>query len=160
MRNACERRTWFLGVRPIVAYVDAAGCGHLGVTIYADGAEFVFSSHFPEWMAGENCDIYDLEITSTLYGLCVGAELFPGRSVILCCANRGSAQTLVRGACKTEFAMMACATFWTVAAPNGIPVWIEEVAGKLNPPDPLQGIASCVKSELILVRKLARYPIF
>ena len=160
MRNACERRTWFLGVRPIVAYVDAAGCGHLGVTIYADGAEFVFSSHFPEWMAGENCDIYDLEITATLYGLFVGAELFPDRSVILCCDNRGATQTLVRGACKTEFAMMACATFRTVAAPNGIPVRIEEVAGKLNHADsPSRDCVMC-KTELILVRKLARYPIF
>ena len=160
LRNASERRTWFLGVRPIVAYVDAAGCGHLGVTISADDPEFAFSSHCPEWMTAENCDIYDLEITAPLYGLCVGAELFPDRSVIVCCDNRGATQTLVRGACKTEFAMMACATFWTVAASSGIPVRVEEVAGNSTTRTPPQGIASCVKTELILVIKLSRYPIF
>ena len=121
LRNASERRTWFRGARPIVVYDDAAGFGHLGVAIYADGTEFVYSPHCPEWMADAHCDIYDLEIAAALFGLCVVAEFCPDRSVTMCRDNRGSTQTLARGACKTEFAMMACATFWNLAESKGIP---------------------------------------
>ena len=100
----------------------------------------MYSSHCTGRISAAKCGIYDLEITATSFGLCVVAEYFPDRSVILRCDNRGATQTLVRGACKTEFSTMACATFWNLATPNGIPVWIEEVAGKLNHADPLKGL--------------------
>ena len=75
LRNASERRTWFHGPKPIVAYVDAAGCGHIGAVIYADGERRAFPSHIPEWMEAEKCDIYDME-------MCASLRLMPGGRVL------------------------------------------------------------------------------
>ena len=44
--------------RPAAAYVDAAGCGHLGVVLFVDDQRLVFSTHIPEWMAREKCGIF------------------------------------------------------------------------------------------------------
>ena len=73
--------------------------------------------------------------TLRMFGLAVAAELFPGMAVLLCCDNKGAVQTLCRGTCRTELGRMLCATFWTLAATYSIPVWIESVAGALNPSD-------------------------
>ena len=134
LRSATERRTWFHGTRPIVVYVDAACCGHLGVVVYADGEQSVYSSHCPGWLAG--ADIYALEMRANLFGLAVAIEEFPGRAVLLCSDNLGATQTLIRGACRAATSGRMSAVFWNLAGTNATPVWIDEVAGKLNPPDP------------------------
>ena len=111
LRGMAERRTWFHGPRPVVVYVDAAGCGHLGVIIFVGGSSSTFSTRIPERMIDAGAGIYDMEAMASLYGLCVVAELYPDRAVILCCDNRGANQTLVRGACKSPFSRMSCAAF-------------------------------------------------
>ena len=136
LRNACGRRTWFRGPRPAVVYVDAAGCGHLGAVVYVDDERYIYPTHAPGRMATAQCDIYDYEMCTSLFGLCIAVEFLPGRAVILCGDNRGASQTLVRGACRSAFTRMTCAAFWSLAAPTGTPVWIEEVLGALNPSDP------------------------
>lgn len=81
LRCPDERRTWFQGIRPVVVYTDAAGCGHLGTVIF-DGDERVgFSTHSPGWM--HECGIYDLEMCDSFYGMCLADVLFPERSIIL-----------------------------------------------------------------------------
>ena len=66
------------GPRPVVVYVDAAGCGHIGAHMFAGGQEFVFSSHGPGWLSDVETGIYDREIAARFFGLSLGAELFPG----------------------------------------------------------------------------------
>ena len=134
--NMSERRTWFHGPSPSVVYVDAAGCGHLGAVIFLDQAVMTFSTHIPEWMHKAECGIYDMEVMASLFGLCLCSEICPERSVLLCCDNRGATQTLVRGARKSKFSKMSCAAFWCLAAALGIPVWVEDVPGKINIADP------------------------
>ena len=59
-------------------YVDAAGFGHHGITLYVDGARATFPTHCPEWMTDP--DIYDLEMRAFLFGLRIAAELKPRRA--------------------------------------------------------------------------------
>ena len=136
LRTVSERRTMAQVPRPVAIYVDAAGCGHLGAVVFIDGEEIVFSSHTPERMAQNNDDVYDYEMAASLFGVSLAAELRPGRTVILCGENKGASQTLVRGSCKTDTGRMICASVWTIAATFSIPLWIESVAGTLNPSDP------------------------
>ena len=136
LRSMSERRTWFHGPSPAVVYVDAAGCGHLGAVIFLDDTTMTFSTHIPEWMHTAQRGLYDMEVMASLIGLSLCAEICPERSVLLRCDNRGATQTLVRGACKSEFPKMSCAAFWSLAAALGIPVWIEDVPGKINIADP------------------------
>ena len=83
LRNAAGRRAWFHGPRPIVVYVDAAGCGHLGIVIYVGGVQRVCSTHIPERMTNAKCDIYEMEMCASLYGLCWAAEEFADRAALL-----------------------------------------------------------------------------
>ena len=83
LRSCAERRTWFHGARPVVVYVDAAGCGHLGATVFVDGEQYTFSTHVPEWPAESPGDIYDFEMCASLFGLCIVAGFLPNRTVIL-----------------------------------------------------------------------------
>ena len=71
----------------------------------------------------------------SVFGLMIAVECFPGRSILLCGDNMGARQALSRGSCKTDLGRSLCAVFWTVAAAFSSPVWIEEVAGVLNPSD-------------------------
>ena len=147
LRNAAGRRTWFRGPKPVVVYVDAAGCGHIGDVVYVDDERHVFSSHIPEWMEAGQCDIYDMEMCASMLGLCLVAESWPGRPAILRCDNRGATQTLVRGACRSPLSQKTCAAFWCLAASKSVPVWIEDVPGVLNPTDPpSRGCPRCGKS--------------
>ena len=136
LRTVSERRTMVQGPLPVVIYVGAAGCGHLGAVVFMDGQERVFSTHSPEWMAEDNDDIYDYEMAESLVGVSLASELCPGRTVILCGDNMGASQTLVRGSCKTSTGGTMCAFVWTIAATLSVPLWIESVAGTLNPSDP------------------------
>ena len=146
LRMSTDRRTWFHGPKPVAVYVDAAGCGHLGVTIYADGQVLTFPTRIPWRMIEAACDIFDMEMCACLYGVRIVADLIPNRAVLLCCANRGATGALGRGACRSEFSLKICDVFWNLAASKMIPAWIEEVAGKLNPSDPLPGAVLCGNS--------------
>ena len=117
-----ERRTWFHGPRPVVVYVDAAGCGNLVVVIFVGGSRSRFPAHIPEWAITAVSGIYDMEAMAPLYGLCIAAELFPDHSVILCCDNSGATQTHVWGSCKSPFSRMSRAAFWCLGASLGTPV--------------------------------------
>ena len=136
IRSCSEKKTLARGPRPVVVYVDAAGCGHLGAAVYLDGEVFTFSSHCPEWMVAEAACIFELENTSALFGLAVFAVLAPGRCAILRGDNMAAGETLVRGSSRTAVGRMICGSFWSMAAPFSIPVWIGTVAGTLNPIEP------------------------
>ena len=90
-------------------YVDATGRGHLGVVVYADGVQSVYSSHCTGWM--KVSDIYDLEMCANLGGLAVAEEYHPGRAIIMRSDNRGATQTLIRGARHSQFSRMTCDAF-------------------------------------------------
>ena len=66
LRKVSAMRTMTPGPRPVLVYTDAAGCGHLGVVLYVDGEALFFSSHSPGWMVDAQCDIYDLEMASSV----------------------------------------------------------------------------------------------
>ena len=83
LRNAAPRRLRAYGPRPFLIYSDAAGPGHLGVTLFADGVKHVFPTHLPEWMAGPDGMIEDFEMAGILYGMCIAAELDTERAVII-----------------------------------------------------------------------------
>ena len=136
IRNAIPRTIPSARQRPIVAYSDAAGCGHIGVVIYVDGIQRTFSSHLPEWFTREETGILEFEMCGAFYALCIAATFDPKRTIILCCDNEGVNGSLKRGACKTVFARALCSAFWNMAASNGTHVWIEHVKGPLNPADP------------------------
>lgn len=140
------RRSWFHGPKPVVAYVDAAGCVRLGVTIFSADQVSTFPIHIPGRLIQSECDIFDMEMRACLFEMCIAAELFPNRCALLRCDNRGATGTLVRGACWPTISLGICAAFWALAASRMIPVWIEEVPGKLNPADPLPGIAPFANS--------------
>ena len=114
LKNPTGRRTWFHGQKPIVVYTDAAGCGHMGAVIFDGEETLVFPTHVPEWMNGR--DIYDIEMRASFYGLRLAAGFYPERPLIFCGCNRGTVQTLVRGAFRATVASHMCATFWNVAA--------------------------------------------
>ena len=59
-----------------------------------------------------------------------------GPSCLAQTTDGGATQTLARGAFRAAKSMRLCATFWNLAGANATPVWIEDVAGRLNPPDP------------------------
>ena len=104
--------------------------------IYAGGVCRAFSSHLPPWVAGAEGGIDDFEMAGIIYGICIAAEFDPGRAVILCCDNTCAASALVRGRCQSDLSREMCSTIWSVAAACALHVWIEHVAGKLNPADP------------------------
>ena len=135
-RTVSERRTMAQWPRPVAIYADAAGCGHLGAKVFMDDEELKFSTHCTGRLHGDDADIYDFEMTASLFGMALAAELRPGRPVILCCDNTAASQTPVRGSCKTDTARMMCGNFWTIAATFGAPVWVESVNGVLTPIDP------------------------
>ena len=135
LRTVSERKTMVCD-RTVVIYVDAAGCGHIGAKVFMGGHEYAFSPHTPARMESGNADVYDFEMTASLFGVSLAAVLCPGRPVILRCDNMAESQTLVRGPCKTSTGRMLCARFWTVAATFGVPVWVASVAGTLNHSDP------------------------
>ena len=81
-----------------------------------------------------------------MFALAVAAEMFPGGMVLLRCDNKGARQALSRGSRKTDLGNMLCATFWAIAASFSTPVWIESVAGTLNPSDtPSRDCVHCEK---------------
>ena len=95
-----------------------------------------------------------------VYGLAIAAQMFPGRIVLLCGDNRGAKQALSRGSCKTELGKMLRSVFWTVAASFATPVWIESVAGTLNPSDvPSRDCIICEKP-IVCKSKRCEVPIF
>ena len=47
-RHSSGRRTWLRWPRPVVIYMDATGCGHLGLVVDVDDHRHVFSPHIPE----------------------------------------------------------------------------------------------------------------
>ena len=146
LRSCADRQTLVHGPRPVVIYVDAAGRGHLGAVVYLDDEVLTFSTHCPGWMIDESAGIFELESTASLFGLALEAELCHGRSVILCCDNKAASQTLVRGHSPTPVGRMICASFWTLAMTFSIPVWVESVAGTLNPSDPAsRGRPGCLR---------------
>ena len=119
----------------------------------------VFSSHSPGRM--RECGIYDLEMCDSFYGARLADELFPDREVILCGDNRGTAQTLAKGACRAETANHMCAAFWALAAAHSISVWIEDAPGVINPADPpSRDCTACEKPPLCHVKEVRyTYPL-
>ena len=82
-----------------------------------------------------------------VFALAVAEALYPGQCVLLGCYNMGATQALRRGSCKTEVGAMLCAAFWTLAAATTVPVWVESVAGALNPADrPARACEFCASS--------------
>ena len=139
LRLASERKTWLRGPRPAVIYVDAAGCGNLGSVLLVGDRRLAFSTHIPEWVAREKCGIFKMEMRACVMGMCILAELYPGRSALLRCDSMGATGTLVRGDCHSPVSLVICGAFWYLASSENVPVWIEGVASKLNPSDPHPG---------------------
>ena len=115
---------------PTVVYTDACGDGHLGVTMFVDGTVIVAHSHAPAWL----CDlgIGVLEQAATVYGLCMAAEVAPGRNVLLFCDNMGAKNTVIRGYSKNAYARGISSIFWGIAAKANVLVWVEYVRSALN----------------------------
>ena len=64
------------------------------------GMQRVFSSHIPDWVTDAQCDIYDMGLCASRYGLCHVSELLHSVAVISRRGNRGATKTLVRGSCQ------------------------------------------------------------
>ena len=142
------------GPRQFLIYSDAAGFGRLGATIFVDGNKHVFPTHLPAWMAGADGLIEDFELARDLYGLRIAEEFDPERAVILFCGNTCATGSLVRGCCKSPVSRALCSAIWSVAARCALHVWIEHVAGALNPPDPPpRGCPACAKPFSVAVKR-------
>ena len=115
---------------PVVVYTDACGEGHLGVTIYLDGCSIVAHTHAPAWLCGLGIGV--LEQAATVLGLCLAAEVAPGRNILLFCDNTGAMNTVIRGYSKSAYARGLSSVFWAVAAKANVLVWVEYVKSGLN----------------------------
>ena len=119
---------------PVVVYTDACGEGHLGCTVFLDGMVIISHTHAPEWLAGLGIGV--LEQAGTVLGMCVAAEVAPGRNVLLFCDNTGAKNAVIRGYSKNAYARGLASILWSIAAKANVLVWVEYVKSALNHGDP------------------------
>ena len=142
--NTTSPRKIFLNPKkPVLAYADASGPGHIGVVIFSGGTAKSMHTHLPEWFVSKH-GIYEFEISAMIYALVIASLLKPGRPLLLCGDNSGACAALVRGNCTTAAGKTLTAIFWAIAAFYGTPVWVEEVRSKFNIADPPSRACPCL----------------
>ena len=129
--SSAPRKICLLPKKPLLAYADASGPGHLGVVIFCEGSSKSMHTHLPGWFVEES-GIYEFEIAAMIYALLAASLLMPGRPLLLCGDNSGAVAAIVRGNCTTKAGKMLTAVFWAIAAFYGTPIWVEEVRSKFN----------------------------
>ena len=127
------RRISCVADRPVVAYCDACGEGHLGVTMHIGGQCIVSHTHVPAWL--QDMSINVKEMAGALLAVRLSAELAPGRQLPLLCDNTGARGMVIRGTSKNVFGRGLASIFWSVAAGAGIFVWVEYAKSILNESD-------------------------
>lgn len=115
---------------PVVVCTDACGEGHLGVAVYLDGMVILAHTHAPEWLTSLGIGV--LEQAAAVYGLCVAAEVAPGRNVLLFCDYTGALNAAIRGYSENAYARGLSSIFWAFAAKANVLVWAEYVRPGLN----------------------------
>ena len=122
--------------RPVVVYTDACGAGRLGA-IFADaGHVSTRHCHAPPWFMRALTGIFELELLACILGLAIACSKAPGRTVLLCCDNKGALGAVVRGSRSAPIGRMISSTLWNTAAVFNSAVWIEFVTSGLNCADP------------------------
>ena len=96
------------GPMPAVVYGDAAGCGHMGVVLWADRVCYTFSSHAPEWMADAKCRNGILELTAAVTSE-NGYRKGLGRLIALCFPRAKGCITVKRGPSISVFGVAVAA---------------------------------------------------
>ena len=145
LRTASGRRAKIQGPRPVVIYVVAAGCGHLGGIVFTECREYPLSpptTTTAAWRESGGADIYDFDMAVSMFGMSLAADILPGRPEILGCGHRAATKTTVRGHERPEQAAH-CALILAISALFSAPARIESAAGTLSPIDPpFQGLPS------------------
>ena len=101
---------------------------------FLDGMVIISHTHAPEWLAGLGIGV--LEQAGTVLGMCVAAEVAPGRNVLLFCDNTGAKNAVIRGYSKNAYARGLASILWSIAAKANVLVWVEYVKSALNHGDP------------------------
>ena len=121
--------------KPILAYADASGTGHIGAVVFCDATAKSAHTHLPKLFVGEN-GIYEFETDAMIYALLIASLFMPSRPLLLRGDNSGAVASIVRGNCATKAGEKLTAAFWAIAAFYSTPIWIEEVRSKFNISDP------------------------
>ena len=77
-----------------------------------------------------------MEQAGTVLGMCVAAEVAPGRNVLMFCDNTGAKNAAIRGYSKNAYARGLTSILWSVAAKANVLVWAEYVKSAPNHADP------------------------
>ena len=71
LERATPRRVSFNPQSPVLVYTDACGAGHIGVTLFCEGAEHRANTHLPPWFDTKKELIGEYELAAGIFwGMC------------------------------------------------------------------------------------------
>lgn len=112
LNESVPRRASAVDRPPIVVYTDASGEGHIACVLYIDGARTTAHTHDPPRFKALVEGVFESGLLAGAFPLAMAAALAPCRPVRLCCDNRGSMGTVIRGSRRTKIGRTIGIIFW------------------------------------------------